>query len=335
MEEKVPGVVKASILLLSLSEDVAAKVLKNLDSEAVRKVTRCMADLKIVPKSKVKEVLMDAKSALDDLGAVGKGMESVKRLLVKALGEEKGEEVLHLLEDASGVSTGLGHEEVEFDGKVLATLLRDEHPQIVALILSLFPPERSREVIMELPDELRVDVIYRLSRMENVSPDVVREVRENLRRKVFGIGAGESRKQGGFEKVMEIVKGMEKGSVDELLEKLKDVDSELADRIEKNLFTFDDFINLSDRDIQALMREIDSKTLVLALKAASDSLRDLFLRNMSQRAREMLLEDIEAMGPVKLRDVEAAQQKIVEVARRLEEEGKIVLQKGGEGEIVV
>ncbi len=335
VSNRLSGVEKASILLLSLDEDSAAKILRNMDPEDISKISRCMAKLSVVPREEAKKVLMEIKSSLDQVGIVGRGMDFVRKLVTKALGEKRSEEVIRALSESIPIQESTKGSEMHFDSRMLATLIQDEHPQIIALTISFLSPDKAKDVLMELPDDLRVDVIYRISKMESVPPDVMDEIRDNLKRKVFSLGMGGGRRQGGMEKVMNIVKKMEKSYVDSILEGLRNIDPDFAEKVEANLFTFDDLINLSDRDVQMLLREVDSKTLVLALKAASDELKDLFLRNMSKRAREMLIEDMEVMGPVKLRDVEAAQHKIVEAARKLEEEGKLVLQKGEGGEILV
>ncbi|HDD43359.1 MAG TPA: flagellar motor switch protein FliG [Candidatus Desulfofervidus auxilii] len=333
MHKKLNGLEKASILLLSLDENLAAQVLRNLDDREIQKLTQCMSQLEVVSKEEIKEVLKEAIQKLKEVGIVGKGKDFVSRLLTKALGEKRSEELLKVLK---GISTFPGETGSTFqlDSKMLATLIQDEHPQIIALILSCMDPEKAKEVISELPQEYRADIIYRISTMESIPPEVVEEIQETLRNKITGTGIGEAR-HGGLDKVLEIVKKMDKNTIEAILTDLQELDSNLAVKIESQLFTFEDLIHLDDRSVQTLLREIDTRDLVLALKAASEELKDLFLRNVSQRAREMILDDMEAMGPVRLKDVEAAQQRIVDVAKKLEEEGKIILQRSGEENVFV
>ncbi|HDJ30525.1 MAG TPA: flagellar motor switch protein FliG [bacterium] len=333
MQGRLNGLRKASILLLSLDEELAAQVLQNLNDREIQRLTKCMSELDVVSREEMKEVLKEAMKKLKEVGIVGKGREFVSKLLTKALGEKRSEELLKVLR---GISTFPNDQESTFqlDSKMLATLIQDEHPQIIALILSCMDPEKAREVISELPEEQRADVIYRISTMESIPPEVVEEIQETLRNKITGTGIGEAR-HGGLNRVLEIVKKMDKNTIETILSDLQELDPNLANKIESQLFTFEDLIHLDDRSVQALLREIDTRDLVLALKAVNEELKDLFLRNLSKRAREMILDDMEALGPVRLKDVEAAQQRIVDVAKRLEEEGKIILQRGGEENVFV
>jgi len=332
MIRRLSGLQKASILILSLDEDTAAQVLRNLDDDQIKRITQCMTRLDAVSTEEMRQVLEEAKEKIQEIGLVGKGSQYVQQLLKKALGEKRTEELFQVLQSIS-LSEEEGSDVLltkQLDSKMLATLIQDEHPQIIALILSCLDPDKAREVIIELPQELRADVIYRISHMENIPPEVVEEIQETLKNKIASSSVMESKRRGGLTKVLEIVKKLDKNTVETVLADLQEIDPELATKVENQLFTFDDLVTLDDRSVQSLLREIDSRDLVLALKAASDQLKDLFLRNMSQRAREMILDDMEAMGPVRLRDVEAAQQRIVDVAKKLEEEGKIILQRGGE-----
>ncbi|MDL1969676.1 MAG: flagellar motor switch protein FliG [Candidatus Desulfofervidaceae bacterium] len=337
MIRRLTGLQKASILLLSLDEDTAAQVLRNLDDDQIKRITQCMTGLDAVSTEEMRQVLKEAREKIQEIGLVGKGGRYVQQLLRKALGEKRTEELFQVLRSIS-----LSEEErsnvlltKQLDSKMLATLIQDEHPQIIALILSCLDTDKAREVIVELPPELRAEVIYRISHMENIPPEVVEEIQETLKSKIASSTITETKRRGGLNKVLEIVKKLDKNTVEIMLADLQEIDPELATKVENQLFTFDDLATLDDRSVQTLLREIDTRDLVLALKAASDQLKDLFLRNMSHRAREMILDDMEATGPVRLRDVEAAQQRIVDVAKKLEEEGKIILQRGGEEDAFV
>jgi len=323
------GVQKVSVLLLSLDTETAIKVLRNLDQNEILAVSKAIAQLDTIPKQKVEDVLKEAKEKLHHIGLLSEGKKFVKDVVPKVLGEKRSEEVDEIIK-----AFDPGSRTINFDSKMLATLIQDEHPQVVALIISCLGPKEAKEIISELPQEIRTEVVYRIAHMERIPPEVIEEVQETLRKKVASSSALETRQRGGIKKVIEFSKILDLKTLEPILFELKSIDPQLAKEIESHLFTFDDLINLDDRSIQILLREIDTKDLVLSLKIAKEDLKSLFLKNLSQRAREMLLEDMEAMGPVKLKDIEAAQQRIVNVAKKLEEEGKIIL-KTGEGDVLV
>jgi len=323
--ESLNGVQKASVLLLSLDTETAIQVLRNLDENEIQAVTKAMAQLDAVSRRKIEDVLQEAKEKLNDVGLLSEGKKFIKDVVSKALGEKKSEEIGEVLK-----AFGPGNKPINFDSKMLATLIQDEHPQVVALIISCLGPKEAKEIISELPQEFRAEVVYRIAHMERIPPEVIEEVQETLRKKVANSSALETRQRGGVKKIIEFAKILDFKTLEQILFELKSIDPELAKEIESHLFTFDDLINLDDRSIQILLREIDTKDLVLSLKTAKEDLKSLFLKNLSQRAREMLLEDMEVMGPVRLKDIEAAQQRIVNVAKKLEEEGKIILKRGEE-----
>ncbi len=333
---KLKGVQKASILLLCLDEDTAAQVLRNLEDEEIRKITQTISRLPIIKTEQLREVLLEAKEKLRAIALVGRGEKFVHQLLKKALGEKRLEEFTQTIQSltSSGEREGI-FDAKHLDSRMLATLIQDEHPQIIALILSLLPADKAKETLLQLPENIRADIIYRMSTIENIPPEVIEQIQETFRDKLSSISTMETGKKGGLPKVLEIVKKLDRHTVENILADLEEIDPNLTKQIESKMFTFDDLIGMDDRGVQTLLREIDTRDLVLALKAASEELKDLFLRNMSKRAREMIIDDMEAMGPVRLKDVEAAQQRIVDVAKRLEEEGKIILQKGGEENVLV
>jgi len=323
------GVRKVSVLLLSLDTETAIQVLRNLDENEIQAVTKDMSQLDTIPKQEVEDVLKEAKEKLNDVMLLSEGKKFVKDVVPIVLGEKRSEEVGEILK-----AFDPGSRDINFDSKMLSTLIQDEHPQVVALIISCLGPKEAKEIISELPQEIRAEVVHRIAHMERIPPEVIEEVQETLRKKVASFSSVETRQKDGIKKVIEFCKILDLKTLEQILFELKSIDPELAKEIENHLFTFDDLINLDDRSIQILLRQIDTKDLVLALKIAKEDLKSLFLKNLSQRAREMLLEDMEAMGPVKLKDIEAAQQRIVNVAKKLEEEGKIIL-KTGEGDVLV
>ncbi|HDD52799.1 MAG TPA: flagellar motor switch protein FliG [Thermosulfidibacter takaii] len=325
---RISGVEKAAILLMSLSEDTAAKVMKNLEEEEILLLTRFMANMRIVPKEEVSRVLLEAKSKLRRVGIVGRGQDYVKRLLAKALGEDKTKEILSKKRNGFSIFDP-STRRIDFDSRTLVTLLKDEPPQVVALVLACMDSQKAREVLMAFPESERPKIVYKIATMDSIAPEVVHDIQETLRNKISEGRLVESERKGGVDKAAEIAKGLDKEVIEDLLDKLRDVDEALAEELDRKLLTFEDLVCLDDRSVQVLLKEIDSQTFALALKAAPEEVKNIFLRNMSKRAREMFLDDMEAMGPVRISTVEEAQQTILKTVRRLEEEGKIILSRGG------
>jgi len=323
------GPQKASIFLLSLDTETAAQVMRHLDEEEIKTITKTIGDLEVVPKDVVESVLKEAKEKIDNMAFVHQVKEFLQKVVTKVLGEKKSAEIGQVVEAFNPETV-----EAAFDTKMLATLIQDEHPQIIALILSSLPSSDAKQILSELPDPVKAEVMYRISIMESIPPEVMEEVQKTLKEKIASSASSQARQRGGVNKVVEIAKNLDVKTLEAILNELQAIDPNLANIIEAQLFTFDDLITLDDRSIQLLLREVDMKDLAIALKTASDELKDKFLKNLSARAREMMLEDMEVMGPVRIRDVEKAQQKIVDIAKKLESEGKIILQHGGSEEDV-
>jgi len=325
------GAQKASILLLSLEPDIAAKVMRNLDEEEIEAITQTVNDIDLVPQDVMEGVLGETKEYLKRIGPLYQSRQFIQKVVNKVLGEKRTEEVDQALDSFSSDSIG-----TNFDTRMLATLIQDEHPQIVALIISCLTPASAKEIISELPDSVKANVLYRISNMQRIPPEVLKEVQKTLKEKIATSASTPSQQKGGLSKVVEIVKSLDFKTLETILNELRGIDPDLASVIEAQLFTFEDLVGLDDRSLQLLLREIDMKDLSMALKTASEELKDKFLKNLSERAREMLIEDMEVMGPVRVKDIEGAQQRIVDAAKRLESEGKIILRQGGEeGDVFV
>ena len=325
------GPQKASIFLLSLDPEIAAQVMRHLDEEEIKIITRTIGNLDVVSKDVVENVLKEVKEKVDNIALIHQAKEFLQKVVTKVLGEKKSAEIGQVIE-----SFNPDNIEATFDTKMLATLIQDEHPQIIALIISSLAPSDAKEILSELPDSVRAEVMYRISNMESIPPEVIEEVQKTLREKITTSASSQTRQRGGINKVVEIAKNLDFKTLESILNELQAIDPKLASIIEAQLFTFEDLINLDDRSIQILLREVDMKDLAVALKTAGDELKEKFLKNLSTRAREMMIEDMEVMGPVRVKDVEKAQQKIVDIAKKLEGEGKIILQQGGsEGDVFV
>lgn len=214
-------------------------------------------------------------------------------------------------------------------------MIQGEHPQTIALILAYLSPEQAASVLSGLPPELQVDVARRLATMDRTSPDVIREVERVLERKLSTFVSQDFTMVGGIDALVEILNRSDRGTEKNILEALEEQDPELAEEVKRKLFVFEDVVLLDDRALQRVLREVDMKDLALALKGASEEVREKFFKNMSKRAAQMLKEDMEYMGPVRVRDVEDAQQRIVNIIRQLEEAGEIVIARGGEEELIV
>ncbi|MCX7961775.1 MAG: flagellar motor switch protein FliG [Burkholderiales bacterium] len=323
------GLTDGAVLLMALGEAEAAEVLKHLTPKEVQKLGEAMARLKSVSREQVNAVLERFHSAAAEQTSLGEGDQYVRKVLVQALGEDKARMVLDRILSSSDVS---GIESLKWmDAPAVAELIRHEHPQIVASILVHLEREHAAAILGELPERLRGEVVLRIATLESIRPNALRELNEALARLLAG-GTDHIRRAalGGPRVAAEILNYVGSKNEAPILEALRGHDADLAQKVEDAMFVFDNLADLDDRAVQLLLREVQSEQLVVALKGASEPLREKILRNMSQRAAEMLREDLEARGPVRLSEVEAQQKEILKIARRLADEGQIVL--GGRGE---
>jgi flagellar motor switch protein FliG len=265
-------------------------------------------------------------------GLVAGGKEFVKKLLLKALDPEKATWILNNLSTPS-LETGL--EALKWlDPQTISRFLQGEHPQTIAVIVAHLDPIQAGAVMAALPTSMQTDVIIRIANLERIPPGVIRELDQVLQKELKATGALETNKVGGIEAVAEILNNIDQASEREIMGSIEEINATLADDIRQLMFTFEDLNGIDDRGMQMLLREIANDELILALKTASEVLRDKILRNMSQRAASMLREELEVMGPVRVSDVEQAQQRITQIAKRLEAEGKLVLSGKGENSFV-
>ena len=330
---KLPGPERAAVLLLSLGEESAAEVLKHMGPKEVQSLGTAMAEVQNIPQTAVDSVLA---SFIDAIGEhTGLGVDSqnyIRSVLVHALGQDKANSLIDRIL-LGGDSNGL--ETLKWmEPKTVADMVRNEHPQVVAIVLSYLESDQSAEILQLLPEGHRVDLLRRISSLDSVQPGALQELNQMIEQQVQGNANMQSASVGGVKTAANILNFVDTSVEGEIMEKLKEVDEELGQSIQDLMFVFDNLSTLEDAACQVLLREVASESLLIALKGADESMREQFFSNMSKRAAEMMRDDLEAKGPVRLSEVEAAQKEIVGIARRLSDEGQIMLGGAGAEEFV-
>lgn len=332
--EKLTGVKKAAILLICLGEEAAARIFETLDDSEVRDISRCMIEIERVDPELARSVLQEYKEARsNNMGVYIKGDVFARNAI---MGGENHQRAEYLIDQVTAGIEGRPLETIsKMHPRMVASLLENEHPQTVALILSTQREDHASRVLAEIPEDLRGEVMYRIANIETVAPEVISRIEDALQREI-GVVVGQDKKQvGGIDKVVEILARLEKGLDQQVLTGIEAADAEMAEEIRRRMFTFEDLRALDGRAMQTVLREVSTDSLTLALKTASDELKEKIYANISQRAADMIEEDLDAMGPRKLSEVEAMQMEIVKVALRLEEEGTLVIPgRGGQDELV-
>jgi flagellar motor switch protein FliG len=324
---------KAALLLIALGVQNAASILKHLGDDEVENLSIEIARLQNVPA----EVLTDAIEEYYQMMMANQymtqgGLEYAKKVLESAWGLKRAEEILKRVEAATEVSAFYLLQTV--DDKQLLNFLQNEHPQTAALILANLKPAQAAAILSELPEESQFEIAYRLATMEKTSPELIDDIEDVLREQLGSVFGGGLSKTGGAEKVAEILNSSSRQAEKNILKHLRERDYDLATDITNYMFLFEDIINLAEAAIQRIVKEVDSKTIALALKATSSELKEKIFRNMSERAASMLRDELQYLGPVRVKDVEKAQKQILDVVHRLEESGEIVLSRGEEEEII-
>lgn len=329
------GLKKAAILLVALGTDASSKVLGQLDGDLVELITREIALLESIDPKKRDEIVEEfynlaMASQYVDQG----GVAYAKNLLEKALNPEEASRILQVIEGEVFKHPFAFLQRT--DASNLLTFILDEHPQTIALILAHLAPAKASAVLSGLASAKQLEVVSRIANMDQTNPEVIREVEEGLELRLSGIVSQTFRKTGGVESVAEMLNLADRATEKGILESLEGEDPELVEQIRRLMFVFEDILLVNDKGIQLVLKEIESDELGLALKTASEDLREKIFRNMSDRASQLIKEDMEYMGPVRISDVEGAQQKIVDVVRRLEDAGEIIISgRGGEKEMIV
>lgn len=333
--EHLKGFDKAAILINYLGRDAVKVLLRRMDDADIRKLISQMGKLRVVPVHVTKRVLEEFYEMISETeDYIFSESISNKDTIVDALGEERARGILGGLNISSGGSRSLESLEM-VDAKSLATFLVNEHPQTVAVILAHLEPEKKGEVLKRLPEALQAEVVLRMANLEHVDPELIAEIDRVLKNQLSNTATVEQSALGGVQPVAEMLNVMDKNTETAIMSRLEEKDPLLAEEIRKLMFVFDDIVKVDDRGIQALLKEVPNDKLLLALKTASEDIRNKILKNISARAAEMLREDLSNMGPSRLSDVESAQQEIVNVARRLEAEGKILIARGGSEDAMV
>jgi flagellar motor switch protein FliG len=323
------GVEKSAILLLSLGQDDAAAVLKNLGPKDVQKLGQAMAALKQVSRARIEAVLDEFAEQTSQDTPVVIDNDMIKSLLNKALGDDRAAGIISRIMSVGNDMSGI--EGLKWmDAISVADLIRNEHPQIIATILVHLEYDQAGEVLKQFTDPLRNDVLIRIATLDGVQPTALRELNEAMTRILAGAVANNKKTaMGGIHHAAEILNFVGQAAETAIIDSVREYDPELAQKIIDEMFVFENLLGIDDRGIQLLLREVQSDALIIALKGASPELRDKIFKNMSQRAAEMLKEDLESKGPVRLSEVESQQKEILKIARRLAEEGQIQL--GGAG----
>ena len=329
--KELTGRQKASLLLIALDVDVAAEVFKNLDPRDVELISAEITQVKNTPSKTVDEVLIEFHSMVTAREYVLEGgLDYAQQILEKSFGYNKAVEII---EKVKNITTLKGFDVLKrADSTQLITFLNKEHPQTIALILTHLSPEQTANALMELPPELRTEVAYRIATLGKISPQTLKRI-EKVVDEMAGMTMGQTvGKIGGTKTLAQILNRVKVSYSKEILSEMSNIDQDIAMEIKRQMFLFEDLINLQDKDLQKLLREIDRKDLTLSLKITDDKLKDKIFSNMSERAAELLKEELEYMGMVKLKEVEAAQARIIDVVKSLEESGELSLNLKGNSE---
>lgn len=328
---KISKIDAAAILLMSLGEADAAQILKHMGPKEVHRVGTSMANLQNITQEQVEAVMVDFLEAVGRQTGMGIGSdEYIKNMLNEALGEDKASNLIDRIL-VGGNTTGLDTLKW-MDGRAVAELIRYEHPQIQAIVVSYLEPDQSAEVLGILDEKVRLDVIMRVASLDTIQPQALAELNDILEKQFSGSSNTTTSKIGGVKCAAEIMNFMDSSEGD-LMDSIKEIDADLGTEIEDLMFVFDNLKDVDDRGIQTLLREVSSEILIVALKGADTELQEKIFANMSKRAAELLRDDLEAKGPVKVSEVEGAQKEILTIARRLADSGEIVL--GGSGEEMI
>lgn len=326
---EIDDIEKAAIFLLAIGEEAAAAVLKQLGPKEVQSLGTAMAELQNVKREKIVSVMDSFANQVDDTTGFGMGANSyLRNTLNKALGEDRASSVVDRIL-LGGNTRGLDALKW-MDARGIAEVIRFEHPQIQSIVIAYLDGDLAAEVLSFLPEEARLDIVVRVARLETVSPEALNELNDVLEKQLSGGSSQQKRKIGGFKVAADIMTSLDTAVETEIMEGLSEIDEELSTQIQDMMFVFANLNDVDDRGIQALLREVSTEVLVIALKGADEELKNKIFSNMSSRAADLLRDDLEAMGPMKLSDVENAQKEILTIARRMAEAGDIVL--GGSGE---
>lgn len=325
---------KAAVFLIAVGSEVSSEIFKHLREDEIEQITFEIARLdKITPEDKEKVLVEFNELMMAQEFISNGGIDFARGLLEKALGNQKAIDIINRL------TSSLQVRPFDFirrtDPQHLLNFIQNEHPQTIALILSYLDPQKASNILSNLPHTIQAEVAKRIATMDRVSPDVLREVERVLERKLSTLASEDYTSAGCIDSVVEILNLVDRGTEKTIIEALEEEDPELAEEIKKRMFVFEDIVLLDDRAIQKVMREVDNSDLAKALKSVDTEVQEKIFKNMSKRAANLLREDMDFMGPIRIKDVEDAQQKIVNIIRKLEDAGEIVVARAGEDELVM
>ncbi|HEY6530434.1 MAG TPA: flagellar motor switch protein FliG [Cellvibrionaceae bacterium] len=323
---------QAAILLMSVGEVTAAEILKHMGPKEVQRLGTAMTQLKDVQQYEVEVVLSNFMAEVRTQTGLGLGSDSyIRNMLVTALGEDKANGLIDRIL-LGGNTTGLDTLKW-MEARSVADIIRNEHPQIQAIVLAYLEADQSAEILTYFPEKVRLDVMMRVAALDSVQPSALQELNNILEKQFSGAAGSQTKQMGGYKTAAEIMNNLDSSIEGELMNAIKEIDEDLGTQIADLMFVFDNLKDVDDRGIQALLREVSSEVLILALKGADEDLREKIFKNMSKRAAELMRDDLETKGPVKISEVEGAQKEILTVARRMADAGEINL--GGSGETMV
>ena len=330
---KLEGVDKAAILLLSLTEDDAAQILKHLEPKQVQKLGQAMAQIDDMTQMKITAVHKHFIEEIQNYSTIGfQSTDFVKRALTSALGEDKAANLIDQILMGTGAK---GLDSLKWmDSKQVASIIRNEHPQIQTIVMSYLDAEQSAEILSQFPEKVRLDLMMRVANLEEVQPAALQELNEIMEKQFAGQAGTQAAKMGGLKSAADIMNYLDTNIEGQLMDAIREQDEEMSQQIQDLMFVFDNLADVDDRAIQAILREVQQDALLKAIKGAEGELKEKITKNMSKRAAEMLLDDLEAMGPVRISEVETAQKEILSVARRLADAGEIMLGGGGGDEFL-
>jgi flagellar motor switch protein FliG len=331
--EDMSGMERAAVLLNYLGNQVTAQVFRTMKDNDVKQLVNMMGQVTKVPIPIVKLVLEDFYKEISEQDTLIFGHAQGREFVLQTLGEERAKTVLGQLSVVEGSRTLEALELV--DSRTLANFLVSEHPQTIALILAHLEPNKKCDVLKRLPEGIQTEVVLRISSLDYISPSLIAQVDEVLKQELATLGSIDTQQLGGVQPIADMLNVMDKNTEQNIMARVEEKDPQLAEEIRKLMFVFEDIIFIDDRGMQTLLKEVPNDKLVMALKTAPEEIKEKIFKNISKRAADMLREDLGAMGPVRLSDVETAQQEIVNIAKRLEAEGKIIISRGGDADALV
>ncbi|SES79648.1 flagellar motor switch protein FliG [Anaerobranca gottschalkii] len=333
-QQGISGKKKAAVLLISLGPEVSAEIFKHLTDEEIEQLTLEIANARKITNEERDAILQEFQELCMAQEIITQGgIQYAKEVLERALGNQKALDII------SRLTATLQVKPFDFvrkaDPQQLLNYLANEHPQTIALVLSFLQPEQGAIVLSGLSPEKQSDIVRRIAQMDRTSPEVIREVEGILEQKLSSLSNQDYTRAGGIDVIVDIINKVDRGTEKTIFENLEIEDPELAEEIRRKMFVFDDIINLDDRAIQRVIREVNNQELALSLKIAPEQVSNKIFKNMSKRQAELIKEEMEYMGPVRLRDIEEAQQKIVNLIRKLEDTGEIIIARGGGGDEII